>query len=145
MENKESSKKKRNLMIPIVIAVVVIIVFCGSLFNRCPELCTIDYLKKWFDLKESPCTVSFDGGDRKESASLIAEMLSFDEWQKTKDPVSGEKEIIKIVMSEEYEITIFESYARVHYGYSRITEAEDAYYSVPHEVIEKIAGYKSGI
>jgi hypothetical protein len=46
-----------------------------------------------------------------------------------------------LILSEEYEITVYESYASVYCGYASYGEVKNIYYSVPTEIIVKLTQY----
>lgn len=134
-------KKTTKGIIGIIGAILVITIFMWFLIpNRSPKTCTIDYLKELFSSAKHPYSISYGDTNKKENASVLAEMLLFEEWQKIKGPFPEEK-IITIVMSEEYEITVYKNYACVYDGYSGIGETSYVYYSIPDKVKSNLDHY----
>ncbi len=71
--------------------------------------------------------------------SCQSELLSIDSMENYLDP-----EIYKVhtvILSEEYEIRIYGTYAHVYYGYASIGEKKDAYYTFTDITNENINAY----
>lgn len=86
-------------------------------------------------------TVRVEDTEWIESVNTLRELLSLNEWAKISKPTSAEKPLVTIHLSEEYEITVYESYASVYYGYASFGEANTVYYSIPSETAINLSQY----
>lgn len=75
-----------------------------------------------------------------ESVDVLREMLSISEWSQIKQGLD-ENLLMTIVLSEEYEIALYESYACAYDGYAPIGKSSLAYYSLPTNVITELNTY----
>ena len=75
-----------------------------------------------------------------EDVQTLKDMLFLEEWVAIDEPLQ-EPMLMKMILSEEYEISLYESYACVYYGYAFAWEDNTAYYEVPIYVSERIVTY----
>lgn len=114
---------------------------CGQLS---PAL-TIDSLSRQLD------SGSFEGhtvviGDVEyfEDAAELAALFMLSEWEECEKP-ADEPLLLTVHLAELYEIYVYESYARVYYGYASVGKSENVCYSIPEAAAENIRAYIDGI
>ena len=120
-------------------ALIILIGLCAC-SEKCESL-TISALTEQLD------NTNFDKqqvivGDNKyyEDTQVLSELLNLNQWQECSKQEQTTL-ILKIHLSELYEINIYENYAHVYYGYATIGEDEDAYYILPENTNQNIQTY----
>ncbi len=130
--------KKKLFYLVVMITVLALLYACG----KQPAPSSLESLQKQFDSELfQNHTIIVDDTEWIESANKLGELLSLNGWAKMRNPPSGEKTLLTIHLSEEYEITIYESYASVYYGYASFGEVKYVYYSIPSETIVTLSQY----
>lgn len=128
---------KKSVAVLVVLAVILGLCACG----KTSESLTLSAISRQFDNTiYEKYTVAVGENEYIETVDVLSEMLIIDEWKEIDKP-DDEMLLLKIHLSELYEIYLYESYARVYYGYASMGEAENAYYSIPAEVSENIQTY----
>lgn len=131
---------RKHKMDLLAVAFVAICLLCAC--SRTPIPCELESIQKEFDPQYfQNHTIIIDGFEQVENVIILGELLSLSEWEEAKKPTLDEEELIKIHLSEEYEIIIYESYASVYYGYNSLGETDNVCYSVPDSTIDKIRQY----
>lgn len=128
---------KKSVVLLVVLAVIFGLCACG----KTSESLTLSAISKQFDSTiYEKYTVAVGENEYTETVDVLSELLLLDEWEEIDRP-GEEMLLLKIHLSELYEIYLYESYAWVYYGYASMGEAENAYYSIPAEVSENIQTY----
>lgn len=131
---------KKNLLTYLVQMIMVISLLCACGKQAIPS--SLESLQKQFSSEYyQHHTVIVDDTEWNESVSMLRELLSLNEWDKLRKPPSGEKPLMTVHLSEEYEVTVYESYASVYYGYASFGEANTVYYSIPSETAINLSQY----
>lgn len=128
---------KKSVAALVVLAIILGLCACG----KTSESLTLSAISRQFDNTiYEKYTVAVGENEYIETVDVLSEMLIIDEWKEIDKP-DDEMLLLKIHLSELYEIYLYESYARVYYGYASMGEVENAYYSIPAEVSENIQTY----
>lgn len=128
---------KKSVVILLILVAMLGLCACG----RISENLTLSALSRQFDNTiYEKYTVVIGEDEHIETVETLSEMLMIDEWKEINKP-DDEMLLMKIHLSELYEIYLYENYARVYYGYASMGEVENAYYSIPADVSENIQAY----
>ncbi len=138
IRTRDQIVKKKLLYLVITITVLSLLCACG----KRPAPASLESLQKQFDsVLFQNHTITVDDTEWLESANKLGELLSLNGWTKMRNPPLGEKTLLTIHLSEEYEIIVYESYASVYYGYASFGEANTVYYSIPSETAISLSQY----
>jgi len=133
---------KKLLALSITLAVILGLCAC----EKKSESITLPAILRQFDTSIYENYTIFAGNiERTETVGLLSDILQIKEWEEIDAPRDDETLILKIHLSELYEISLYNSYAWVYYGYASAVDKESAYYSIPKAATENIHSYIDSI